>query len=215
MAVAAEDHVMLRSGRSTISLWTGCGLLALLLSQGCGPGKYKTVVDAAESGLGSLTLADDYRHQRQLQQVLLEDPAFVGLTLTAYVFMDHGYVVGHVRSAEQAEAVYRTAHKVEGLRSLNAFLPVKRTVDVMGTIASDETVKAEVQAALARAPGVVDSRVHVEVLDNRAILLGIVSDTEEKTRAENAAAATVGVKRIISWLLLPESEYLAIRSQVF
>jgi osmotically-inducible protein OsmY len=85
----------------------------------------------------------------------------------------------------------------------------------MGTIASDETVKAEVQAALARAPGVVDSRVHVEVLDNRAILLGIVSDTEEKTRAENAAAATVGVKRIISWLLLPESEYLAIRSQVF
>jgi osmotically-inducible protein OsmY len=53
------------------------------------------------------------------------------------------------------------------------------------------------------------------VLDNRAILLGIVSDTEEKTRAENAAAATVGVKRIISWLLLPESEYLAIRSQVF
>src|SRR6187551_2312427 len=146
MAVAAEDHVMLRSGRSTISLWTGCGLLALLLSQGCGPGKYKTVVDAAESGLGSLTLADDYRHQRQLQQVLLEDPAFVGLTLTAYVFMDHGYVVGHVRSAEQAEAVFQAARTVEGLRSLNAFLPIKRTADLVGEVVPDEVLKEKIQA---------------------------------------------------------------------
>jgi osmotically-inducible protein OsmY len=61
----------------------------------------------------------------------------------------------------------------------------------------------------------VDSRVHVEVLDDRAVLLGIVSGSEERTRAEAAAAGTIGVKRIINWLLLPESEYLAIRSQVF
>ena len=49
----------------------------------------------------------------------------------------------------------------------------------------------------------------------KAILLGIVTGTEERTRAEQAAAGTLGVKRIINWLLLPESEYMAIRSQVF
>jgi hypothetical protein len=47
------------------------------------------------------------------------------------------------------------------------------------------------------------------------ILLGVVSGSEEKGRAERAAAATVGVKRSINWLWLPETEYLAIRSQVF
>jgi osmotically-inducible protein OsmY len=188
----------------------------MMLGQGCNGDRYKTVVNAAGSGLGSLTMADDYRHQRRLQEALLAESRFAGLVLTSYVFMDHGYVVGHVQSPEQAEAVYRAASKVEGLRSLNAFLPVKRpSTDTLGKVTSDEKVKAQVQAALARTPGLVDSRVNVEVLDDRVVLLGVVSSDEEKTRAEQAAAGTIGVKRTINWLLLPESEYLAIRSQVF
>ena len=198
-----------------IRVWSGFAFTTLLLCQGCEGKHYHTVVGAAESGFESLTMADDYRHQRQLQQVLLDEPAFKGLALTPYVFMDHGYVVGHVTSHEQAEAVFQAAKKVDGLRSINAFLPVKRTLDTVGKVIPDTTVKEQVEAALARTPGIVESRVHVEVLDNRAILLGVVSGDEEKTRAEEAAAATIGVKRIINWLLLPESEYLAIRSQVF
>lgn len=207
------DAMLTCENRSIV--WPGLAYAALLLFQGCGGDRYSTVVDAAESGLESLTMADDYRHQRHLQQVLLEEPAFAGLTLTAYVFMDHGYVVGHVNAPEQAEAVFQAAKKVEGLRSINAFLPVKRTVDTLGKVIPDSTVKAQVEAALARTPGIVESRVRVEVLDNRAILLGVVSGDEEKTRAEETASATIGVKRIINWLLLPESQYLAIRSQVF
>jgi len=137
--------------------------------------------------------------------------------LKSYVFMEHGYVVGHVQSPEQAAAVYQAANKVEGLKSLNAFLPVIRpsTTDTMGKVTSDANLKAQIEAALARAPGVVDARIQVEVLDDRAILLGVVSGSEEKTRAEQAAASTIGVKRIINWLLLPETDYLAARSQVF
>jgi len=206
---------MLMVRQDGASLWTGIGFTALLLCQACAGDRYKAVVDAAETGMGSLTMAEDYRHQRRLQEVLLDDPGFAGLTLTAYVFIDHGYVVGHVRSPEQAEAVFRAAQKVEGLRSLNAFLPVKRAHDTVGKVTSDATLKAQVESALSRTPGVVDARVHVEVLDDRAILLGVVSGDEEKDRAERAAAATVGVKRTINWLLLPETEYLAIRSQVF
>lgn len=197
------------------SLWSGLGFAALLMCQACAGEKYQTVVDAAQSGLSSLTMAEDYRHQRRLHQILLDDPAFAGLMLTAYVFMDHGYVVGHVRSTEQARAVFQAAKKVDGLRSLNAFLPVKRAVDTVGNVTSDAALKAEVRSALMRTPGVVDTRVQVEVLDNRAILLGVVSGQEEKDRAERAVAGTVGVKRTINWLLLPEMEYSAARSQVF
>ena len=204
---------MLSSIKDKQQWWAGVAFGALLLFQGCGGDRHHTVVGAAETGLGSMT--DDYRHQRHLQQVLLEEPAFAGLTLTAYVFMDHGYVVGHVNTPEQAETVFQAAKKVEGLRSINAFLPVKRSADTLGKVIPDSTVKAQVEAALMRTPGIVESRVHVEVLDNRAILLGVVSGDEEKTRAEETASATIGVKRIINWLLLPESQYLAIRSQVF
>ena len=192
------------------------GLLAVLFWQGCGHERYKSVVDAAESGFGSVAMAD-YRHQRQLQDVLLAEPGFAGLVLRSYVFMDHGYVVGHVHSPEQAEAVYRAASKVEGLRSVNAFLPVKRplTSDTIEKVTSDENLKAQIETALARTPGVVDTRIQVEVLDDRAVLLGVVSDNDEKIRAEHIAASTIGVKRIINWLLLPETDYLAARSQVF
>lgn len=208
---------MLTSIPHRVSLLLALGITVVLFCQGCGGERYRTVVDAAESGLTSLTLADDYRHQRRLQEALVAEPEFAGLVLTAYVFMDHGYVIGHVHSPEQAEAVYKTARKVEGLRSLNAFLPVKRpsAFDTVGKVSSDAALKAQVEAELARTPGVVDRRVQVEILDDRAILLGVVSGSEERTRAEQAAASTLGVKRIINWLLLPETEYLAIRSQVF
>jgi osmotically-inducible protein OsmY len=208
---------MLTSIPHRVSFLMGLGVAVVLLCEGCGGEKYRTVVDAAETGLSSLTLADDYRHQRRLQEALLAEPAFAGLVLTSYVIMDHGYVIGHVQSPEQAEAVYQAASKVEGLRSLNAFLPVKRpsTVDSVGKGSSDAELKAQVEAALARTPGVVDTRVHVEILDDRAVLLGVVSGSEEKTRAEHAVASTLGVKRIINWLLLPDTDYLAIRSQVF
>jgi osmotically-inducible protein OsmY len=208
---------MLTSLPHRVSLLMGLGIALVLLCEGCGGEKYRTVVDAAETGLSSLTLADDYRHQRRLQEALLAEPAFAGLELMSYVIMDHGYVIGHVQSPEQAEAVYQAASKVEGLRSLNAFLPVSRpsTFDSVGKGSSDAELKAQVEAALARTPGVVDTRVHVEILDDRAILLGVVSGSEEKTRAEHAVASTHGVKRIINWLLLPDTDYLAIRSQVF
>jgi osmotically-inducible protein OsmY len=201
--------------KSSVSIRVG--ILAVLFCQGCAHDRYKTVVDAAEAGLGSVAMADDYRHQRRLQDVLLAEPGFAGLVLKSYVFMDHGYVVGQVQSPEQAVAIYQAASKVEGLKSLNAFLPVKRssTSDTIGKVTSDTNLKAQIEAALTRTPGVVDARIQVEVLDDRAILLGVVSDNDEKTRAEHAASSTIGVKRIINWLLLPETDYLAARSQVF
>jgi osmotically-inducible protein OsmY len=61
----------------------------------------------------------------------------------------------------------------------------------------------------------VSGRVHVEVLNGRVVLLGVVSGSEERERAERAAAGTIGVTRVTNWLLLPETEYMAIRSQVF
>ena len=49
----------------------------------------------------------------------------------------------------------------------------------------------------------------------RSVREGVVSGDEEKMRAERAAAGTSGVKRVTNWQLLPESQYMAIRTQVF
>lgn len=190
---------------------------ALLLSAGCGGDRYTAMIDATENQLSSLTMREDYVHQLRLHEALVANPEFSGLTLSTYVFMDRGYVIGHVENAKQAEAVFQTARNVQGLRSLDAILPVKRASanESIGDQTSDATLRAQIEYALAKAPGVVNTRVHVEVLDDRAVLLGVVSGTEEKLRAERAAAETSGVKRVTNWLLLPETQYMAIRSQVY
>ena len=58
---------MLTSIPHRVSLLLGLGIAGVLLCEGCGGERYRTVVDAAELGLSSLTLADDSRHQRRLQ----------------------------------------------------------------------------------------------------------------------------------------------------
>jgi len=191
---------------------------ALLLSGGCGGDRYSAMVDAAGNRVSSVTMREDYLHQLRLHEALVANPDFSGLTLSTYVFMDRGYVIGHVDNPKQAEAVFNTAKQVKGLRSLDAFLPVKRAgpAELAENVTSDEaTLKEQIKTALANAPGVVNTRVQVEVLDDRVVLLGVVSGSEEKMRAEHAAAGTSGVKRVTNWLLLPESQYMAIRTQVF
>ena len=68
--------------------------------------------------------------------------------------------------------------------------------------------------ALVLVAGVVPSRVNVEVLDGQAVLLGVVSGHDERRNAEQAAKGVKEVKGIINWLLLPEKEYMSIRSSV-
>ena len=119
-------------------------------------------------------------------------------------------------SLEQAEAVFKTAKSVKGLQSVEAVLPVKQPPPTdVGKVISDSTLKSQIESALTRRAAMASGRVHVEVLNGRVVLLGVVSGSEERERAERAAAGTIGVTRVTNWLLLPETEYMAIRSQVF
>ena len=164
---------------------------------------------SASSELSEPTQARDHRLKIHLREALVGEQGFSGLILSPYVFMDRGYVVGHVREPEQAEAV--TARRVAGLRSVDGYLPVKSNSTASTT--SDVTLKAEIESALAIAQGVVKSRVNVDVLDGQVILLGVVSGDEERLHAEQAVSVG-GVKGITNWLLLPQSEYQSIRPRV-
>jgi hyperosmotically inducible periplasmic protein len=192
------------------------GLLVLFALNGCGGDRYTVMMEAAEERLNPISASDDHARQLRLHQAMVDQFGFSALGLATYVFMNRGYVVGYVDSPQQAQAVFETARSIKGLQSIQALLPVKQppTVDV-GEVTSDSALKSQIESALTRDTGVVSSRVHVEVLNGRVVLLGVVSGRDEKERVERAAAGTMGVIRVTNWLLLPETEYMAIRSQVF
>ncbi len=108
--------------------------------------------------------------------------------------MERGFVVGHVGSSEQAEAVLRAAQGVPSPRSVEGYLPVKDTSpqsSAVSNTASDVTITAEIKSALTLA-GVVVRRVSVETLDGRTVLLGVASSERERLQAERAAAGVKG-----------------------
>lgn len=192
-------------------------MLVIFALPGCGGAKYSAMVKAAQSELSPIAQTHDDLHKLHLHEALVADQGFSGLSLTVYVFMERAYVVGHVDSPEQAEAILRAARSVAGLRSVAGYLPVKRSSLPDSTVArtaSDVTLKAQIKSALALAPGVVVSRVNIEVLDGKVVLLGVVSSNDERVYAEQAAAGVTEVKGVTNWLLLPEPEYMSIRQRL-
>jgi len=204
---------------SCVMQWScSAGLVLVLCAvQGCGGAKYKAMVEAAQSELSPRAIAHDDVHKIHIHEAMVAEQGLSGLTLSIYVFMERAYLVGHVDSQEQGQAVLNTARHVQGLRSVEGYLPVTTPAadgNVVSDKASDVSLKAQVVSALALAPGVVKSRVHAEVLDARVVLLGVVSGKEERLNAETAAARVEGVKAVLNWLLLPEEGYMSIRKKI-
>ncbi|BFU96534.1 MAG: protein of unknown function [Nitrospira sp.] len=192
-------------------------VLAVASLAGCPGAKYKAMVEAAQSELSPKAIAHDDVHKVHLHEALVAEQGLSGLTLSIYVFMERAYLVGHVDSPDQREAVLQTARHVQGLRSVEGYLPVTVPTADGNTVsdkASDVSLKAQVVSALALEPGVVKSRVHAEVLDGLVVLLGVVSGEPERHHAERAAAGVEGVKAVTNWLLLPEEGYMSIRKKM-
>ena len=181
---------------------------------GCGGGAhpYGAMHKAAESELSAPAQARDHRLKMELRTTLIGEKGLAGLTLTPDVFMERGYVTGRVETSDQADAVRRIAQSVAGLRSVEVYLPVTQAQSTNeSNLASDVALKAEIASALKLAPGIVGARITTAVLDGHVVLLGVVADEEERRRVAAAVAGVDGVKGATNWLLLPESDYKALR----
>ena len=168
---------------------------------------YRMMGRAATSEENVFSQAEDKELKIQLREALLaggESP----LAITPYVFMRHGFVVGFVQGAEQRDEILRAAQGVQGLRSVQSYLPERppasATVD-------DAVTKVKIKEALALHPEVVVTRVDVEALDGHVVLLGVVASEEARESAVAAAAGVSGVTGVTNFLLLPEPGYESLR----
>jgi osmotically-inducible protein OsmY len=170
---------------------------------------------SASSELSAPAQARDHRLKANLRAALIGEQGLAGLTLSPEVLMERGYVIGRVETSDQAEAVRHVARGVSGLRSVDLYLPISQTsTGGDSSTVSDMTIHTEIATALRLAPGVVASRINVTVLDRQAVLLGVVSGDEERRHAIESVSGVEGVKGVTNWLLLPESDYMAVRPKL-
>jgi osmotically-inducible protein OsmY len=184
--------------------------LPLLANAGCGGARpYRLMARAATSEANVRTQVEDQRLKASMRQALLaHDPGEV-LHVTPYVYMGHAYLVGFVDSPAQQQTVVAAVQGVEGVRSLDEYLPVR---PASGSSAVDDaTTKAAVKAALALDPSQVVTRIDLEVLDGHVVLLGIVDSQQTIDSAVAHAKDASGVTGVSNFLLLPEPEYERLR----
>ena len=192
------------------------GLAMLVLSvDGCGGGvrPYGKMFKAARSELSPIALARDQRLKLRLREAILVNETFAALSISPHVYMERGFVVGLVDTAEQADGILKAARSVQGLRSLEGYLPVRKQVPEgndkeTGESSSDLAIKAEIKAKLALAPNIVSSQIDYDVLEGNVVFLGVVASEEMRDKAQREALKISGVTDVTNFLLLPESGYM-------
>ena len=215
-------HCFKKINLSLFSMLALVGLAVLVLSvDGCGGGvrPYGKMIKAARSELSPIALARDQRLKLQLREAIIVDQTFAALSISPHVYMERGFVVGLVDSAEQADGILRAARTVQGLRSVKGHLPVRKQAPEgkdadTGESSSDLTIKAEIKAQLALAPNIVSSQIDYDVLEGNVVLLGVVASEEMREKAQREASKISGVTEVTNLLLLPESGYMTRRPRL-
>jgi len=176
----------------------------LIVTAGCGGARpYRAMARAATSEEDVFAQAQDKELKIQLREALAargESP----LAITPYVYMERGFVVGFVGDGAERDGVLSAAQGVEGLRSLQSYLPDRPTTS---STVDDVATKANVKAALVPHPEIGVTHVDIEVLDGHAVLLGVVGSEEARESAVTVATGVSGVKAVTNFLLLPEPGY--------
>ena len=178
-------------------------VLALLGGAGCGGGfrPYRAMAKAATSEENVFAQVEDRELKMQIREALLADGLGVGVT--PYVYMGHAYLVGSVETAAQRERALADARGVEGVRSVDGYLPVAPRASATKDVAAE----AEVKAAIGLERDERMTRVEVKVVDGHAVLLGVVSSPDAIASVQQTAQQVSGVTGVTNFLLLPEPDY--------
>lgn len=204
---------------------TGLLLASIVWLTGCGGAPWGLIVRSAQSELSEAAQVHDRLLQGELRRALIAGEPSATLSVSPYVFMEKGFVVGRVSSIEEQQKITDIAQGVEGLRSLRLYLPMappdkgaEKSAEKESDAEAEPDAKtdpgtteslalhAELRAFLIGDRDVVASRVKFKIIGDTVVLLGVLNPSEQ----ERVLAAVRDVNsgaRIENLMLEPERSY--------
>jgi osmotically-inducible protein OsmY len=199
-------------------LVTGIGVFILVL--GAMPGNcragftpFRQIAQAAASDEKPLSQAPRKALNRRLRAVLAAEPGLSTLKFTTAVYMGHGFVIGFVSSEQQQDQVINATKGVP-VRTLHYYLPLKTAAsseseaEVSNEDSQDKNpaflVAMQIKGALSQYNAWESLKLKIKVLDNAAILMGIVRNADEHDAIVKAAQGTKDIGKVVDFLLYPE-----------
>lgn len=185
------------------ALLSGCALYPAVQVAGGAMTGYDAVVtadkflprDKVEGG--SLHIVRDAQMERRLRERLeLND-----IRLSAHVIDAKAYLVGQVKSRNQADYAVRTAATVEGIKTITCkFYPVAPARQAARDAARDELLVKELSERFGETRRLDGSDLRVEVIRSHAILIGRARDYSQKTAALAIAEEVNGLAEVVDYI---------------
>jgi len=189
------------------SLLTGCA--AVPFGIGLIPGAPAYVSSVIGNGHTAYeTAVDERTTQQQMLDAIIAGHAQAELyknkeiranQITAYCYFGKLYLVGEYDSQEQLRTIYECMNEVEGKRALVCRLYLREEMPEKDFL-DRQAMAAELRAQLLADFEVTSSPVAVQIVQGDIILLGAISEKEERDKIMAHALSTHGVNRVISYL---------------
>ena len=164
---------------------------------------YRLLIGAVKSPLNAGAFIQDKRLKSALRRSLVVADPDATLSVSPYVFGGHGYIVGWVDDLDERSRLEDAAQGVEGLRSLDVYLPIKPTGDEAPSSVDELGLKTKVVASIVAVLGTDQTNVSVDVLGKHVVVLGVLDSADQVHRVTQAAAGTSGVSGVTSYLSVP------------
>jgi osmotically-inducible protein OsmY len=192
-------------------------LLAVLLSallSGCALYPAVQVAGGAMTGYDAMVTADKYlprdsveggslciARDAQIERRLRERLELNKLHLSAHVIEGKAYLVGQVKSRNQADYAIRTAATVEGIKTITCkFYPVPPAKQAARDAARDQLLFKELSDRFGETKRLQGTDLRVEVIRSHAILIGRTKDYSQKTAALAIAEEVNGLADVVDYI---------------
>jgi len=187
-------------------------IVGCLMVSACGRMRpYRALAKAASSEENAAAQIQDHQLKARIRETIFTTNSGLALAVTPYAYMGHAFLVGFVGSADEADALMRAVRAIDGVRTLETYLPMR---PAERSTAGDLELKAQVKGTLALEPGEVVTRIEIEVLAGHVVLLGVVRSSDAVTAAGTSVGRISGVTGVTNFLLVPEAEYESVRPRI-
>jgi osmotically-inducible protein OsmY len=198
-------------------------LLAVLLSallSGCALYPAVQVAGGAMTGYDAMVTADKYLprdsveggslcivRDAQMERRLRERLELNDIHLSAHVIDAKAYLVGQMKTRNQADYAIRTAATVEGVKSITCkFYPFPPAREAARDAARDELLVKELSERFGKTKRLEGTDLRVEVVRSHAILIGRTKDYSQKTAALAIAEEVNGLAEVVDYISVEAPE---------
>lgn len=192
---------------SVVFLLPGCA--AVPFGIGLIPGAPAYISSVIGNGQTAYTTAMDERTtQQQMLDAIIAGHAQAELykhkdieprLISAHAYFGKLYLVGEYESQAQLKTIYECVEKVEGKKAVISQLYLKKDMAASDFL-EEQATAAEIEAQLLADYQVTSSSLTVEVVQGDIILLGVISDKEERDRIIAHAQSAAENNRVIPHL---------------